>query len=151
MTDGDDVLCCFLDVIPRMFHTLMQGFEFQVAQSAGIKKTQMKALLTLARTGEIPLSQISWYVGIERGSMTAVARKLEAGGLITAGQDAADKRKVLVRLTPEGEILSRACADEIRSTLAARTRLLPEEDRFRIRDACALFREVMENSEGRLS
>lgn len=150
MTDCDDVFICFIDVIPRMFHTLMQGFESPAALHAGINRTQMRTLLTLARAGELTLSQLSWHVGIERGSMTAVASKLVSVDLIGADRDASDRRKILVSLTPRGEDLARACTDDIRSTLAERFSMFPEEDRIRISEACRQLRMVFERHEKEL-
>ena len=104
--------------------------------SEGLRHWQFKVLLMLRRLGSpyaASPSQLADLLGLTRGALSARLRPLEEAGLISRTNDAADRRRVQVRLTPagyrafeqhvsaedrgEGALLSVLTADE-RQTLA---------------------------------
>src|SRR5215475_9498199 len=73
--------------------------------SEGLKHWQFKVLLMLCRLGPphaASPSELADMLGLTRGALSARLRPLEEAGLITRAHDAADRRRVQVRLTPAG-------------------------------------------------
>ncbi|MEU5348238.1 MarR family winged helix-turn-helix transcriptional regulator [Streptomyces sp. NPDC020766] len=73
--------------------------------SDGLRHWQFKVLLTLRRLGppyETSPSRLADLLGLTRGALSARLGPLEDAGLITRTHDAADRRRVHVRLTPAG-------------------------------------------------
>ncbi|MGX1913299.1 MarR family winged helix-turn-helix transcriptional regulator [Streptomyces phaeochromogenes] len=73
--------------------------------SDGLRHWQFKVLLTLRRLGppyETSPSRLADLLGLTRGALSARLGPLENAGLITRTHDAADRRRVHVRLTPAG-------------------------------------------------
>ena len=73
--------------------------------SGGLRHWQFKVLLTLRRLGppyETSPSRLADLLGLTRGALSARLGPLEDAGLITRTHDAADRRRVHVRLTEAG-------------------------------------------------
>ena len=107
---------------------------------------QMKALADL-RYGPLSMSKIAESVGVTRGGATGLVKKLVARGLVERASMPANRRTVIVRLTPEGDriqakayglsvdrasrVLRRLTREEFEATrlaLAALDRLMREEE-----------------------
>jgi DNA-binding MarR family transcriptional regulator len=73
--------------------------------SDGLRHWQFKVLLMLRRLGSpyaASPSQLAAMLGLTRGALSARLRPLEEAALITRAHEAADRRRVQVRLTPVG-------------------------------------------------
>jgi DNA-binding MarR family transcriptional regulator len=73
--------------------------------SDGLKHWQFKVLLALRRLGPpytASPSQLAEMLGLTRGALSARLGPLQEAGLITRAVDAADRRRVHVRLTQAG-------------------------------------------------
>jgi DNA-binding MarR family transcriptional regulator len=73
--------------------------------SHGLKHWQFKVLLMLCRLGPpytASPSQLADMLGLTRGALSARLGPMEEAGLITRANDASDRRRVHVRLTPAG-------------------------------------------------
>jgi DNA-binding MarR family transcriptional regulator len=72
----------------------------------GLHPGQEALLLELARTGPMIQAQLSEALGIERPSVTLMARKLEAAGHIRRSPAPDDQRATVVELTDGGRALT---------------------------------------------
>lgn len=98
--------------------------------AAGITPSQLAVLATLDRHGAMGLGDLAAHEGVQPPSASRMVDNLEAAGLVTREVSAADRRAVVVELTPKG----RRKVEEIRrrrdAWLAGRlARLGPEEAR----------------------
>lgn|GEM_PF-3567546 len=81
----------------------------------GITGTQLSVLLALADESPLPASKISQKIHLSAATLSGTMVRLEAGGLITRGKNADDRRQILIHLTDKG-----------RSVLASDLSPLPE-------------------------
>ncbi|NUO97123.1 MAG: MarR family transcriptional regulator [Nonomuraea sp.] len=81
----------------------------------GLHPGQEALLLELARTGPMIQAQLSEALGVERPSVTLMARKLEAAGHIRRSQAPGDQRATVVELTDAG----RALTDQVKQLWCA--------------------------------
>ena len=72
----------------------------------GLHPGQEALLLELARTGPMIQAQLSEALGVERPSITLMARKLEAADHIRRRPAPDDQRATIVELTDSGEALT---------------------------------------------
>ena len=108
----------------------------------------MRCLEILTQTDSALPSQLAAKLGLTTGSVTAMLDRLERLGYVTRSADPADRREVVVRLTPkaakiygpivldgERDVLSRYSAAELRLLLDfhRRSKQLQERDAARIR------------------
>lgn len=69
----------------------------------GGRRSQMRILGILGREGEMTQTQLQRKLEIQSGSMSEVMLKLEGKGLIERNRDEADKRKIKVKISEQGE------------------------------------------------
>lgn len=73
-----------------------------LAQFAGRHHGQRRILRILRDQGPISQKELQTALGIQSGSMSEIAAKLEGRGLIVRGRDQEDKRKITLSITPAG-------------------------------------------------
>jgi DNA-binding MarR family transcriptional regulator len=67
--------------------------------------SQLKALFGLSYSGAVPVGQIGAMLGIHKPAASVLVDALVQLGLVIRIEDAADRRRTLVRLTPHAEEL----------------------------------------------
>lgn len=97
----------------------------------GKRRGQEKILRILWEHGEISQKRLQEQLGIQPGSMSEIAAKLEGKGLVARGRAEADRRKILLSLTEAGRTwLARQDEDHVRKRRAELfSALTPEEQR----------------------
>ena len=73
-----------------------------LAQFAGRHHGQRKILRILRDQSPISQKELQTMLGIQSGSMSEIAAKLESRGLIVRGRDQTDKRKITLSITEAG-------------------------------------------------
>lgn len=68
----------------------------------GKRRGQGRILRTLCQRGEMPQKELQDLLGIQAGSMSEIAAKLEDKGLIARVRSQEDRRKVSLSVTEEG-------------------------------------------------
>lgn len=68
----------------------------------GKRRGQGRILRTLCRRGEMPQKELQELLGIQAGSMSEIAAKLEDKGLIVRVRSEEDRRKVSLSITEQG-------------------------------------------------
>jgi MarR family transcriptional regulator, organic hydroperoxide resistance regulator len=78
---------------------------------AQVTFSQYQHLWQLWKEDSLPQFELSRRIGIEVSSSTAVIDQLEQRGLIARRRDPADRRRVIMTLTPAGKKLERPLND----------------------------------------
>jgi DNA-binding MarR family transcriptional regulator len=114
--------------------------------AAGLSLPQIKATGWLAHHGRCTVGEIAAGIGASLPSTSELVDGLVQRGLAERGTNPADRRQVLVWLTPEGARLKRAMRD-LRSTQVrnAIARLAPEERPVFVRSLEALVAALRED------
>ena len=68
----------------------------------GKRRGQGRILRTLCQRGEMPQKELQDLLGIQAGSLSEIAAKLEAKGLIVRVRSEEDRRKVFLSVTEQG-------------------------------------------------
>lgn len=108
----------------------------------GFSVPQVFILQALQRIGSVPISSFVRWSGNTAATVGGVLDSLERKGIVRRAHGAADRRQVLVSLTPKGV---RACA-KLEGTRIARWRRLGS--RFRRNDAAIAGRVLHEIARG---
>ncbi|MBH9575540.1 MarR family winged helix-turn-helix transcriptional regulator [Inhella proteolytica] len=77
----------------------------------GLTYPQYLVMLLLWEQDEQAVSQLGERLALDSGTLTPLLKRLEAAGLLVRSRDAADERRVLVRLTPAGRALQTKALD----------------------------------------
>ncbi|NBQ86340.1 MAG: MarR family transcriptional regulator [Betaproteobacteria bacterium] len=71
----------------------------------GLTYPQYLVMLALWETDDLPVSALGERVTLDSGTLTPLLKRMEAAGLLQRQRDAADERRVLIRLTAAGKRL----------------------------------------------
>jgi DNA-binding MarR family transcriptional regulator len=80
-----------------------------LARQFGLTGPQLTVLKILSGIGDLSLSSLSGRIKARNSTVTGIIDRMEREGLVRRERSEADRRVVLIRLTPEGEKI----ADEI--------------------------------------
>lgn len=76
----------------------------------GLTYPQYLVMLVLWEGDGLTVGQLGERLALDSGTLTPLLKRLEAGALVQRLRDAADERRVLLRLTPAGRALKRRAA-----------------------------------------
>ena len=86
----------------------MPIFQDQIGASQ-LTPLQIAALVTLSDLGEVSQDYLGWLTAMDAATMQGVIRRLFARRLLERRPDPTDRRRVLLRLTPNGTSLLATC------------------------------------------
>jgi DNA-binding MarR family transcriptional regulator len=72
-----------------------------VADYAGLHPTDQECIDLLDWTGPLTAGEIGVHLGLTSGAVTGLIDRLEVGGWVRRERDPADRRRVIVHLSPE--------------------------------------------------
>ncbi len=85
----------------RRTGSLMQLMGQAAADRIGVNATDLNCLNLLSFSGQMTAGQLARATGLRTASITGVIDRLEEAGFVRRERDAADRRKVVVRLVTE--------------------------------------------------
>jgi DNA-binding MarR family transcriptional regulator len=85
----------------RGWQTDQDMFDDLLAAHIGINRTDARCLDILDRGGRMTAGQLATAARLTTGAITAVLDRLERAGLVRRVPDPADRRRVLVEVTPK--------------------------------------------------
>jgi DNA-binding MarR family transcriptional regulator len=130
-----------ISAVPALMHTLFHDIDV-LELDIPINRTQRKVLIVIDRLPGLTMTQISQFSGLEKGSFTTVADKLIAMGLVARERDGGDRRKILLRLTPEGNAITHRLIQNAETHLGNKLSRLPSSERMELLDAFTIIRRV---------
>ena len=120
---------------------LMSDFSRDVGNPR-MNSTHYRTLMILSRKGPDCMKGICRHLGLEAGSFTPVADRLIEEGLIERGRDDMDRRRTLLRITPEGEKTTIRVKALINEHMAEKLSVLDKRILEELVDAMDLIRRV---------
>jgi len=73
------------------------------AEAAGLNATDFFCLNLLSLSGPLTAGQLAQQTGLTTGATTRMIDRMERGGFVRRGRDAADRRQVIVDVSPAAE------------------------------------------------
>ena len=123
-----------ISAIPSLMHALFHDID-TAELDLPVNRTQRKVLIVIDRLPAVTMTQISHMSGLEKGSFTAVADKLIAMGLVKRERDPSDRRKIMLRLTREGNAITRKLIQNAEAHLERKLSRLSNPERRELMDA----------------
>jgi DNA-binding MarR family transcriptional regulator len=120
-----------MDSLRRLVHGL-RVFDREAERTAGLSGAQLFVLSRLAAGGAASVNDLAERTCTHQSSVSVVAQKLVDHGLATRKKAAADGRRVMLRITPDGRrVLKRA-------PMAAQEKLIAAVGRLHVAEARGL-------------
>jgi DNA-binding MarR family transcriptional regulator len=92
----------------RALSTALDRLDQFAAERLGLNRTDLRALDLIGQGGTVSPSSLARSLGMSTGATTVVLDRLERAGYAVRSRDSADRRRILVRMTPLAEELSQA-------------------------------------------
>ena len=127
---------------------LSRRLRQESAGSEEITPSQMSALVVLARMGELTLGELATVERIAPPSMTRIAARLEAQGLLERRVDSSDRRVARVAISPAGEEVLSQSREKGDAFVTARLAQLTEEERHVLARAVPLLERLASDDTG---
>jgi DNA-binding MarR family transcriptional regulator len=133
-------------------HELATHLRHAIARSArrlrqesgtGLSPSLNAALATIERHGPLTPSELATRERVQRPTITRVAYRLEAAGLVTRAADPADRRSALMSITPAGRALLEEARTRKDAFLSERLEALAPADRVTLERAAALLEGML--------
>jgi DNA-binding MarR family transcriptional regulator len=80
--------------------TSVDAFDEAAAESLGLNRTDLRCVSRLYTRGPMTAGELANASGLTAGALTTALDRLEQAGYATRVRDTADRRRVLVELTP---------------------------------------------------
>src|SRR6266702_729129 len=100
LTERAELIAAFAARVRRA-GSLMQLMGQAAADRIGINATDLNCLNLLSFSGQMTAGQLARATGLSTASITGVIDRLEEAGFVRRERDAADRRRVVVRLVTE--------------------------------------------------
>jgi DNA-binding MarR family transcriptional regulator len=99
------------------------------AAAQELSQNEVWLLDAVAGTGRVRLSDLVAWQGVDKSTMTPQVRRLEERGLLQRSADSADRRAVLLTITPRGRALQKRRARAGAALIDALLQEWPAEER----------------------
>jgi DNA-binding MarR family transcriptional regulator len=116
--------------------------------ASGLTAPRLSALSVVVYRGPLSLGALAAAEQVRPPTMSAIARELEAAGLIERQSDPRDGRAVLLRATPAGERLLHEGRRRRTAWLARQLASLPPDELATLTRAVELIAGLLEQADG---
>ncbi|MEM9572896.1 MAG: MarR family winged helix-turn-helix transcriptional regulator [Pseudomonadota bacterium] len=98
----------------------------KLAAHAGLTPSQLLVMQILSERGEISVGEVSNLTQLKHATITSLVDKLVARGVATRRRCEEDRRRVWLKLLPEGETMITSAPDLLQQTFQTRFVNLPD-------------------------
>ena len=108
-TANSDAVAAELRALDASLDFLDEG----VAESFGIKRSDLRAIEVVSRRGRLTAGQLAEELGVTTGAITGLIDRMEGMGYFRREDDPSDRRKVVVLLTPNAKVRERRAFERL--------------------------------------
>ncbi|NMN73704.1 MULTISPECIES: MarR family winged helix-turn-helix transcriptional regulator [unclassified Rhizobium] len=125
----DTCLCLH---VQRAARALARLFD-DALRPVGLTNGQFSLMMSLNRPEPPPMGPVATLLAMDQTTLTAALKPLQRRGWVNVTQNAKDKRRRLLSLTPEGKAVLAAAVPIWETTHASLEEVLPDGDMGRLR------------------
>ncbi len=129
-----------LEVVPQIMRVIRS--ELRRRWAVGLSVTQFRTLVYLDTEGSSSLSALAEHIGLTLPSMSKLVDGLVEDGFVNRGEDRADRRRLVLCLTPEGREAVESARARTQAYLAERLSALPAEEQAAVAAAMSALRPI---------
>jgi DNA-binding MarR family transcriptional regulator len=116
-----------------------------MVQRNGLTSPQA-ALMKALSLGPLTAGDLANRINLSQGTVTDILKRLETRGLVHRLRDEADKRRVIVSLTAEGQRIINGSSGQLQAPFSERLNELPEWEQSQLLAALQRIAHMMEGS-----
>lgn len=144
-TDEARCAAALMEVVPLVIRTIRREMR---QHRADLSLPQFRSLAYLDRNQGASLSDLAEFIGLTLSAVSRMVEGLVCRGLATRRESAADRRFLVLELTPAGRELLVEARAATQARLTEMLQQLPEAERPSVLHALTLLRPLFEPGEG---
>lgn len=138
-----DIIDFVSKTFPKIHASLYLESLKEYASNIDVNRTQLRALVFIKNNGEITMTDLCEKLNIEKGSLTTMVDDLTKKGYLTRTRDLRDRRKYILNLTNEGDIIAKDFLEELGKKLETRFLKLSKEDRDKFMQSIKNLEDIL--------
>ena len=138
-----DIIDFVSKTFPKIHASLYLESLKEYAANTDVNRTQLRALVFIKNNGEITMTDLCEKLNIEKGSLTTMVDDLNKKGYLTRTRDLRDRRKYILNLTNEGDVIAKDFLEELGKKLESRFLELSEEDRDKFMQSIKNLEDIL--------
>ncbi|MBC6003784.1 Uncharacterized HTH-type transcriptional regulator yusO [uncultured Clostridium sp.] len=138
-----DIIDFVSKTFPKIHASLYLESLKEYAANTDVNRTQLRALVFIKNNGEITMTDLCEKLNIEKGSLTTMVDDLTKKGYLTRTRDLRDRRKYILNLTNEGDVIAKDFLEELGKKLESRFLELSEEDRDKFMQSIKNLEDIL--------
>jgi DNA-binding MarR family transcriptional regulator len=121
-------------------------YSRRLASRHGLTGPQLVCVRLLARLGPTTPSVIAREMSLSQATVTGIVDRLDRQGLVHRERDVADRRRVVVALTAQGEEVAKSAPSALQDNFLTRLAALPPGEQRAIHESLERIVEMMDDS-----
>ena len=138
-----DIIDFVSKTFPKIHASLYLESLKEYAANTDVNRTQLRALVFIKNNGEITMTDLCEKLNIEKGSLTTMVDDLTKKGYLIRTRDLRDRRKYILNLTNEGDVIAKDFLEELGKKLESRFLELSEEDRDKFMQSIKNLEDIL--------
>ncbi len=138
-----DIIDFVSKTFPKIHASLYLESLKEYASNIDVNRTQLRALVFIKNNGEITMTDLCEKLNIEKGSLTTMVDDLTKKGYLIRTRDLRDRRKYILNLTNEGDVIAKDFLEELGKKLESRFLELSEEDRDKFMQSIKNLEDIL--------
>ncbi|WP_270647599.1 MarR family winged helix-turn-helix transcriptional regulator [Paeniclostridium hominis] len=138
-----DIIDFVSKTFPKIHASLYLESLKEYASNIDVNRTQLRALVFIKNNGEITMTDLCEKLNVEKGSLTTMVDDLTKKGYLTRTRDLRDRRKYILNLTNEGDVIAKDFLEELGKKLESRFLELSEEDRDKFMQSIKNLEDIL--------
>ena len=138
-----DIIDFVSKTFPKIHASLYLESLKEYASNIDVNRTQLRALVFIKNNGEITMTDLCEKLNIEKGSLTTMVDDLTKKGYLTRIRDLRDRRKYILNLTNEGDVIAKDFLEELGKKLETRFLKLSKEDRDKFMQSIKNLEDIL--------
>jgi DNA-binding MarR family transcriptional regulator len=144
-TKSDASLATALRISVSRLARRLRAERYTAGLEPGLSDTQLAALATLERRGEMTPGELADHEKVQPPSMTRVIAVLEERGLVRRAPHATDRRQVVLTATPQGQAVVEQSRQLREAWLALQLQELSEQEIAALRAAAPVLEKLSQS------
>ncbi len=132
-----------LDTVPMIMRIIRRNFRAR--RDPDLTLPEFRALAFINRTPDCALNEVAEFVGVEAPAASKLVESLVQRGLATRQADAADRRRVQIRVLPKGETSIQRVREHTREFLNEQLAHLSPSEQATVTEAMHILKNVFSN------
>lgn len=142
-----DTITFLSKTFPKIYSSFYLEYLKEYSSDYNVNKTQLRALMFIKNYGAINMTDLSYKLNVEKGSLTSMVDDLTNKGYVLRQKDLTDRRKYLIVITEKGINIASDFMNKLDAKLEEKLLKLSEQEQEKYIDAINTLQCILNKEE----